>query len=493
MSQTRRRSELEALKRRFLVLAEVDQLDFWRWVGEQLRVERRAFDDELVRRHETLDCIRRAAAHLRLARSPKVAEYEAAQKALELPWSWQRIHRLWGSFAVAADVAFGAKAPASQQERGFMSRHGGVSPSEREEYFTAVRRWLDTNPPVRSAAAYDAYARAYNYRLAGDRLPLPRRLTIVNALALSWRDVVAVAAGETTHPAAVRTRLEKRDWSRGRDDLVGSGTIALLIGAGRERAIRLGENADFPRPALVLGHRRGWLRDEVESYLRGERRPLLPANRLREQYLTAAEVTAATGLHPKTLVRDRHALRPAGMVAGISYWLRDEVDAYVAANRTDVGRRRAERAKPGTVASGRRQSRFVTKMSLARELGVSFAVAAGLTTDRGFPTPVAHFGRAPVWLRADVEAHLDSRPLPARRPNELQDELVDSASLADYLGYSLKSFRRFAARSPTFPPPAARAHARNVWLRADVEAWLDEDARRRDMRERRLARRSDAR
>jgi hypothetical protein len=157
------------LKRRFLVLAGCDQLHFWRFVGERLSAE-----GSEVRRQETLACIRCAADHLGLARPPKVAEYDAAVKELELPWSWQRIHRLWGSFAVAAAVAFGAKAPQWTQQRTYASRYGGVAPSQREEYFTAVRQWLATNPVEKGAAAYNAYARAYNYTLAPDALPLPR-------------------------------------------------------------------------------------------------------------------------------------------------------------------------------------------------------------------------------------------------------------------------------------------------------------------------------
>jgi hypothetical protein len=140
----------------------------------------------------------------------------------------------------------------------------------------AVRRWLATNPPKQTTRAYDDWAREYNYALRADSadLPLPRLSTVRQKTALRWRDIVAIAKGECEHPEVVVKRRSRQqpDSSRGVHDLIGLGTIALLTGRTIAAAGKLVDDYGFPRPALVLGHgRRAWLRDEVESYLTGER------------------------------------------------------------------------------------------------------------------------------------------------------------------------------------------------------------------------------
>jgi hypothetical protein len=226
VDDSRRQSELDALERRFLMLMDIDQREFCRWVEEYLRLDDSLFDDEGERQNETLDCIHRAARHLGLTRPPTVVEYQEAARALNLDWSWQQIHRLWGSFAVAAGVAFGAKRPRSAQQRAFMTRYGGRYPAVREEYLEAVRIWVATGPPKETGLAYDDFAREYNYTLDDCRRPLPRCSTIRTALALAWREIVAIARGEEAHPEVVRKRRQGRDRSRGPHDLISLGTIA---------------------------------------------------------------------------------------------------------------------------------------------------------------------------------------------------------------------------------------------------------------------------
>lgn len=483
----RRRSELEALEKRFLKLPEVDQLDFAAWVADYLALERSLFSDEAAKRRETLDCIGRAAAHLGLGRPPKVEEYQQAARTLGLAWSWQKIHRLWGSFAVAAGVAFGACVPASAQQRSFISRYNART--RREEYFTAIRLWLATAPAANTMTNYDSFAREYNYTLPEDEMPLPRYATMVTELALTWRDILAIAAGELDHADAVRQRGERRDQTRGSDDLIGVGTLALMRGLSKVQASRLVEEADFPRPALVLANRRSWLRQEVEAYFEGARPALKEANWLRDRYLTSRQVTARLGVSQTTLLKERKQLSPCGMVGGVGYWLKSDVDAYIAARPGSVARREQARRRPGTVNALPRRTQFITKNGLARELGFSFEAVRTLTREPGFPQPVARFGKAGVWLREDVEAYLAGRPVQARAPTALQEKLVDAGALGDYLGYAPGTFTGRPAAKLELPRPVASPDSKSVWLKEEIDAWLEADPRRAELRERRLLRR----
>lgn len=490
MDEPRRRSELQKLQQGFLKLAEVDQLDFAGWVGDYLALPRPFFPDEAEHRKATLDCIRRAAAHLELTRPPKVEEYLRASRELELTWSWQKIHRLWGSFLVAAAVAFGKRAPASAQQRAFIGRFSPTSGAQREEHFTSVRLWLDTEPAAKTMTAYDIFAREYNYTLDDGELPLPRYGTMMSALALSWRDILAVAEGRLEHAEAVRERRDRPDKSHGPDDLIGLGTIALMRGLSKSQATQTVAVADFPRPALILAHRRIWLRDEVEAYVAGGRRPLMDENRLREHYLTAKEVSELLSISQSTLLKERARLPKAGMVGGIGYWMRETVDAYIAAHPQRTARRRQARKRPGTVNAKPRKTQYITKQGLADELGTSFNSIRTMTAEPGFPQPVARFGDAGVWFRNDVEDYLAARPVLERGPMALQELLVDSGALVDYLGLARRNFDSKSAAALGLPAPVARPSGKNVWLKDEIDAWLDADPRRCELRDRRLAQRA---
>jgi len=121
-----------------------------------------------------------------------------------------------------------------------------------------------------------------------------------------------------------------------------------------------------------------------------------------------------------------------------------------------------------------------------RELGANRPYVDDLVSEAGFPRPVARFDDASVWLRADVAAFVAGRDVPARQEGELQEELIDSITLADYLGYTPRSFYN---ASENLPAPVACVGAVNVRLKREVDAWLAAEPERLEQRERRLARR----
>lgn len=485
----RQRSELDELMRRFSELARCDQLEFCSLLRSYMAVDHSLLDDERLRQHETISCIRQAMEHLGIDVSPTVAQYDQTARELDLDWSSHRIIRLWGSWSHAAGVATGGRLPATAQQRAFISRFDARTGFEREEHFAAVRQWLATRPALETHNAYDEFAREYNYKLEEGELPLPRYATVIHSLCLSWRDVVAVAKGELDHAEAVKETVLKRDWSRGPHNLIGLGTVALLTGKSRSTATWPTQAGDFPRPALVLGGHRIWLYEELTAYLAGERHPLLGANRLHDQYLSNEEAASIAGVSPNTLLgRLAEKLPPVGRAAGRSYWLPSEVEAYAKANAAAIERRRARRRRPRSVSEPGSRSRFVTIAGLARELGVPHLAARRIAKRPGFPQPVARFGDAVVWLREDVSAHLAGREVPSRAGCALQEELIDTAALAEHLGYTVNAVSRMLSGSRELPPIAANVGGTNVWVKDDIYAWLAAEPHRDERRRARLER-----
>lgn len=78
--------------------------------------------DEAAKRRGTLKCLRAAMTHLGAERPRTTDEYAAARSELGLPWSMQRILRLWKSFELAAQAAAGAARPRTWQQRDFTRR-----------------------------------------------------------------------------------------------------------------------------------------------------------------------------------------------------------------------------------------------------------------------------------------------------------------------------------------------------------------------------------
>ena len=468
-SAPKRQTVLEATFRAFLDLSHEHQLELGRRVVEYLSLtngDGLALDDEHAQKHETLVCIRRAQEHLGLERPPTVKQYTAAMAALDLPWSWQRIHRLWGSWLEAIKALNEGRVPASVAARTFRSRHRGRKRTC-EEHWTALRFWLDTAPANDRIADYDDFARDYNRRVASDQRPLPRASTIMAALALPWRELLSVARGEKTEEEAAKQRRERRDWSRGPHVLVGLATIARMRGASPEATAAVTRRVDFPQPAARFGRGRAWLFDEVETYLRGGEVPRLGANRLRHLYLDVHQYADAVGLSIAAAQGAAPDVERAGMVGGTSYWLKSEVDEWVARNAQVVAARKARRARPGTGPVGG-ASDFVTTGVLAQRLGITQYAAAKLVRQEGFPEPVIVVGSDRVWLRRQVDAYLAGRPVPTA-PTALAEKLLDAGALSETL--ALRRGTTFPSRT-SLPDPLFSVGHRQVWHADDVDEWL---------------------
>lgn len=465
----------------------VDQYEFAARVEQLVNLDRLLLYDEAAKRKETLDCLRQAMAHLGLERPLKKDEYERVQKELALAWSWQRIHRLWRSFALAASAAAGGPLPMTWQQRDFQRRFVRARTGGIEESLSAVRAWLAAEPATLTRKSYDEFARQHNLTLAEGGMPLPRAELLSDRLGLSFASILAAANGEQPLPAVLAHARENRDWSEGPDDLISMGAVALLAGVTRSAARYLIQDADFPRPVLVFRRCQIWLREEVRAFLAGERLPLGEHGRLHDRYLSTSEAAKLLALGVAALNDEsKTPLRPVAQVGLMKLWLRSEIEGYAEGHGADIARRRRQRARPG-MGNGKKLSRFVTISGFAAEAGMTLAQAQRVFNEPGFPAPVAWFARAGIWLREDVEQHLLGNPVPARPANALQDLLMTGSELRDYLAYAPSSARSGRMDAP---PPVAVSDAGNIYLRADVEAHLDADPRRRELLETRRERRA---
>jgi predicted DNA-binding transcriptional regulator AlpA len=481
----RQRTELDDLTRRLVEMPLADQYEFAARVEQLVNLERPLLRDEAAERRETLECLRQAMAQLGVERPLTKDEYEGVQKTLGLAWSWQRIHRLWGSFSLAARVATGVRLPQTWQERDFRRRFVRTNGDWCEEGLSAVRLWLATEPQTRTRKSYSEFVRQHNRMLKDGELPLPQAVSLCNRLALKFREVVAAASGETPVEEVVARAREGKDWSRGPDDLVSSGTIALMAGVSVHAASRLIRDAYFPRPVLILARTDVWLREEVQAFLDGERSPLGEADRLREHYLTTQQVAERVAIGPRAIsTRGLGSLKPVAQVGKVHLWLPDEVEEYARANAAAIARRQRNRAQPGR-REGRKTSRFVTLSGFANEVGLDNAQAQRIFNEPGFPPSVAWFGNAGLWLREEVERYLLGEPVEPRPTNSLQELLMTGPEVQKELAYSASTYRH-----ADLPPPAALTNVGNVYERSDIEAHLDADPKRRELLEARRARRA---
>jgi predicted DNA-binding transcriptional regulator AlpA len=317
-------------------------------------------------------------------------------------------------------------------------------------------------------ADYDDYARTHNNAKPADERALPRAGTIMVTLALPWRQLVSVARGEIDEELAATRRRARSDWSHGPQSLVGLGTIARMCGASREATAAITRRVGFPVPVARFGRGRAWLLEEVEAYLQGEPVHRLPENRLRHLYLNVNQYAEAVAVSVATAQGSKPDVARAGMVGGTCYWLKSEVDGWVAANAHVVGAREARRGRPGAQPIGG-GSDFVTSGDLEKRLGISHYAVVKLVRQDSFPDPVVTVGHNRVWSLRQVEAFLAAQPLPPAPGSALTAKLLDAGALSQTLALS---------RGTTYPsrtelPPRFLAAGRSqVWHADEVDAWI---------------------
>jgi predicted DNA-binding transcriptional regulator AlpA len=85
--------------------------------------------------------------------------------------------------------------------------------------------------------------------------------------------------------------------------------------------------------------------------------------------------------------------------------------------------------------------------------------------ESGFPVPVLVIVDRRYWLREDIEAYRDGKPVPIRKHNELEGIYIDAVEASEILGVS----RAYLTHPGLLPDPVFKS-AHQLWRRADVEA-----------------------
>lgn len=101
------------------------------------------------------------------------------------------------------------------------------------------------------------------------------------------------------------------------------------------------------------------------------------------------------------------------------------------------------------------QSRALTKQQLS---------------EPSFPTPVVVLNRVRLWLREDVVAYKRGGKVPERKQNELRHLYLTTAEVMKATGLSRSGLEQ---RAHGVPAPAIKAGSINLWLRTEVDEWLE--------------------
>jgi predicted DNA-binding transcriptional regulator AlpA len=96
-----------------------------------------------------------------------------------------------------------------------------------------------------------------------------------------------------------------------------------------------------------------------------------------------------------------------------------------------------------------------------------------MDADPTFPPYAFKLSGTRAWRWEDVEAHHKGEPIPKRKRGEMQGEVFDANQIVRLCGLRRQDLHD-ALRRRAVPRPAGRVSKKPYWLRAEVEAWLDE-------------------
>jgi hypothetical protein len=340
------RQELETVLRRFGDLTTRAQLRAFEvireYLGEELK-ETEA-DREVDERQAALEVMRRVAEELGLpeGQAPTTTQFNEVSKRLGLGWSASRVGRAWGRWRFACEAFTGHHVRKTARQNVLIEAKTGKRRAY-ENYLTALRLWLDTNPAVEEITAYDAWAREFNDDLSPEQLPVTRWHAIYTNLRISFSDALRVARGEK---ALADCEPLRGNHSEEYGPLVSTRWIARERELSEHHAKNVTHRPDFPKPIVNLSRTRAWLKEDVEAYFAGRPFPVREEYELQGEYLSLVELAALMGKPPRRLVsQTMRKPEPAGQVSRRHYWRRDEVERWLKENGRPARRKAAQRAE----------------------------------------------------------------------------------------------------------------------------------------------------
>lgn len=350
MSDPQGSAELTAALERFSALSRREQFAAYEAMREHLAelAPETSRDRELRERAESLEAMATVARELGLpeGKAPTAKQFNAEAPRLAPEWDSSRVQRRWGRWRFAKEAYEGRVQRLPSFHIDAMRRARGARFSK-EDCLDALRQWLASDPRRTTGEEYTRWRDEVHSRLPSDERPFPSQPTINLRLRIGLPAALRVARGEIELAAAQRSaekvRPDDLTWTRTEHTLVGFEWIARHAGITRKEVGRhANTRRDFPRPAARLSRRRVWLREDIETYYRGEAVPERPANWLQHLYLSAPEAAEMIGRDPGTLTLNIPTLpQAAGRASGHYFFLRSEVEQWVRDNPEYVGRPRA--------------------------------------------------------------------------------------------------------------------------------------------------------
>jgi hypothetical protein len=264
-------AEYEAAMRRVLALPRSQQLrayhDLRKYLGAELP-ESDDLDRQLERKAASLAVPAEAIEHLGVRDRPplRAKKVDATMKVLgrASEWSSGKIVCLWRKWRFALEALEG-QPPSSPQFAAMQSYLRGHKRST-EDYLTAVRLWLATNPPKTTTLEYEAWAQRTNAARPPHDPIMPSSSTVRSGLARGFPDIVRIARGEVAlddmQAKSVSIRADRTD---GPDYLTALGMVARILNVNTLTAQNKTRTDSFPPVALELDATPVWVREDVEA------------------------------------------------------------------------------------------------------------------------------------------------------------------------------------------------------------------------------------
>jgi hypothetical protein len=333
---SRQRTPLEEVLRRCFELPWQDLYEVWRVIGSYIEaggVRETRIGKQVRERAEALDCLKAAAAHLKLAPddAPTIEGYKRAREELGLALSARQIELRWEGWQFAR-LALTGERPVETAAQRSLRRDASGRRWSHEEYLTGVREWLEQKPVSRTRKDYDRWATERNDRTPGPPLVTSGALRV--GFALSWEWILRVAEFDVELDDPQGQHLEELTKASGKLKLVGPTGIALLYRTSVANGHELSKQSGFPPPVATLNRMRLWYRKDIEAHRAG-RRVRRRQGELQPRIIDSHEASRRLGKTPASLISAIHKgikkyPTPAGSVSNNLYWMRDEFEAFLA-------------------------------------------------------------------------------------------------------------------------------------------------------------------
>jgi hypothetical protein len=334
-------SERKDLLRSVLELPEADRLKFFvhlrGYLDSSLGKPSKA-DEAILARDQALTDLKRVTEEMRKNdqlgkdQAPTAKQYDEFAKANGISTLSGALTRTFGLWRNATAALLGEEVPegpAARRERVKRSTRRNQSIGR----IRTIRDWLKTDPPFKDRADYDAFAEEANQRLG--RQAYPAAASILVTLGIPWADLLEVAGGKATLFEARERRLAEATDGLADEDLIGTGTVALLLGLTSQGVNAAASKDDFPVRVVDLPRLVAWHLGDVKAFAAGETPPVRIQGSMNDEIFISRDIAKILGIHPdylRTLISKglwAKVPEPHGQIAQYHFWMRAQVETWL--------------------------------------------------------------------------------------------------------------------------------------------------------------------